>query len=213
MMMAMASVRQVFLDTAATVASLLRDPAVAASWDKPSALAAFQVSGLAGHLAWQILAVPARLTAGPGGQPVAIVEHYARAAWVGASVDDDINVALRDVGEQTATDGPDALATQVDAALAELRVGLPTVDAALTVTLGASCLTIDDFLVTRLLELVIHADDLAVSIDVPTPTFPTDATDTVLALLTRLATRRHGPLALQRTHSRAERAPTTVAAL
>jgi hypothetical protein len=38
------------------------------------------------------------------------------------------------------------------------------------------------------------------------------ATDTVLTLLTRLAARRHGPAAVLRALSRAERAPATIAA-
>jgi len=50
----------------------------------------------------------------------------------------------------------------------------------------------NDFLLTRLLEIVVHTDDLALSIDVPPPTFPTDAFTPVLDLLTRLAVGRHG---------------------
>ena len=49
----------------------------------------------------------------------------------------------------------------------------------------------DDFLLTRLLEIVVHTDDLALSIDVLPPTFPDDAFTSVLELLTRLAVGRH----------------------
>lgn len=44
-------IRQNYLATAAAAADLLAHPAVAQSWDKPSALAGYAVSGLAGHLA------------------------------------------------------------------------------------------------------------------------------------------------------------------
>ena len=35
-------------------------------------------------------------------------------------------------------------------------------------------LTAHDFLVTRLMEIVVHADDLAASVGLPTPEFPDD---------------------------------------
>lgn len=54
----MTTVRQAYLDAATTALALLRDPAVEARRDEPSALESFTVSGLAGHLAGQILAVP-----------------------------------------------------------------------------------------------------------------------------------------------------------
>ncbi|WP_230205174.1 hypothetical protein [Parafrankia elaeagni] len=74
-------------------------------------------------------------------------------------------------------------------------------------------LSLDDFLATRILEIAVHSDDLAVSVDVPTPALPVPATDAVLALLTRLAAHRHGPTAVLRAFSRAERAPTTITAI
>ncbi len=43
-----------YLEAARSVAGLLADPAVAAAWDEPSALAEFSVHGLAGHLALQV---------------------------------------------------------------------------------------------------------------------------------------------------------------
>lgn len=63
----------------------------------------------------------------------------------------------------------------------------------------------DDFLLTRLLEIVVHTDDLALSIDVPPPTFPDDAVTPVLELLTRLAVGRHGQSAVISTLTRRER--------
>ena len=57
-----------------------------------------------------------------------------------------------------------------------------------------------------------QADDLSASVGIPTPTLPPQVTDTVLVLLTRLAVHRHGPTAVLRALSRAERAPTTIAA-
>lgn len=74
-------------------------------------------------------------------------------------------------------------------------------------------LTLDDFLTTRFLELVAHSDDLAVSVDLPTPTVPESAATVVVDLLSRLALRRHGSTAVIRALFRSERAPTTISAL
>jgi hypothetical protein len=69
-----------------------------------------------------------------------------------------------------------------------------------------------DFLLTRLMELVVHCDDLAASVDLPTPDFPDDVVTPVLGLLTRVAVRRHGQQALVRALSRPQRAPDVVSA-
>ena len=63
-----------------------------------------------------------------------------------------------------------------------------------------------DFLLTRLLEVVVHSDDLAVSVGVATPEFPDEAFEPVRDLLVRLAVRRHGQSAVVGTLSRRERA-------
>ena len=65
---------------------------------------------------------------------------------------------------------------------------------------------------TRLMETVVHSDDLAASVRVPTPDFPDSVVGPVLDLLTGLALRRHGATALVRTLARPQRAPATVAA-
>ena len=64
---------------------------------------------------------------------------------------------------------------------------------------------LDDYLVTRLLEMVVHADDLAVSVDLPTPDYPDRVWDLVVGCLTQAAIRRHGPLAVVRAMARTER--------
>jgi len=78
---------------------------------------------------------------------------------------------------------------------------------------GPWSLRLDDLLITRMMELAVHADDLAVSVGIPTPELPRSAVDTVVDLLSRLAVRRHGATAVLRALSRAERAPATIAAI
>jgi hypothetical protein len=64
----------------------------------------------------------------------------------------------------------------------------------------------------RMMELVIHIDDLAVSAGVPTPELPNPATDAVIGILATLAARRHGTVPVLRALTRAERAPATITA-
>ncbi|WP_214317294.1 maleylpyruvate isomerase N-terminal domain-containing protein [Nonomuraea sediminis] len=210
----MAGVRDDFLATARAAALLLRDPAVLAAWDEPSALPEFSVRGLAGHLAYQVLAVSQALAEPAPTEPVVpLLEHYARVAWIGADLSADINVRIRDGGEALASDGPSSLLARVDSALSSLEHDLAAAGGPVRIPLwGPWALTLDDLLITRMMELVVHTDDLAVSVDIPTPPVPPSAMETVLDLLTRLAVRRHGPTNVLRALTRTERAPTTITA-
>lgn len=211
----MTNTRADFLATARSAVPLLREPAVAAAWSEPSALPKMSVGALAGHLAFQILIVPDVLTAPPATEPVVpVLGHYERSAWVGADLDDAVNAGIREGSEQSAAVGAEALTARADAAIQTLARDLPTA-ANHPVHLpfwGSWALTLDDLLVTRMMELAVHSDDLAVSVGVPTPALPDDAAATVIDLLTGLAVRRHGPTPLIRAFSRAERSPATIAA-
>lgn len=158
------------LDAAFPVAAsialeLISGPAVSARWEQPSALPKMSVGALACHL---------------GRQPVRVVEllgrdnelptlpsadeHYARAAWVrSTSPDDPVNDRSQD--DADAALGPVALIERTEAALSEVQRLLSAGEARDVVPIpwqGWS-LRRDDFLLTRLLEIVVHADDLAMS--------------------------------------------------
>jgi hypothetical protein len=207
-----------YVAAATAAAQLLSQPAVAAAWDAPSALELYNVGGLAGHLAGQVLLVAGFLDDSapqPQEKPVDLPEYYARSTWLEAGNDEGPHVRIRATGEATASDGPEALAARVNTVLDAVRKALPSSPDRLVrlSTWGDYSLRLDDFLVTRLMELAVHSDDLAVSVGLPTPPLPTTATDTVVDLLAQLAARRHGPLAVIRTLSRAERAPASITAL
>jgi hypothetical protein len=210
------SVREAYLQAATSAAELLGRPAVATAWDRPSALPEFGVAGLAGHLAHQVLAVPGVLAnAVPDEPPIGLLDHYNAASWRTAGVDDEVNVGIREQGEQRAADGAAALAEQVAAATAELAEVLPTEGADRIVFLpwGPWSLQLDDFLVTRMMEIAVHSDDLAYSVDTETPDLPDGVLEPVLSLLTARAVRRHGQPAVLRALSREERAPDRINAI
>jgi hypothetical protein len=66
---------------------------------------------------------------------------------------------------------------------------------------------------SRLLEVVVHSDDLAYSVGLPTPDLPAEAVETVVDLLSRIAVRRHGATNVLRALTRADRAPASISAL
>lgn len=211
----MTSLRHDFLSLAGSVPDLLRDPAVAAAWPGPSALAEFGVAGLAGHLAYQVLSIPPALAAPvPPEKTVSLLGHYERVEWIGAAPDEEISTVIRRGGERTAADGAAALAARVEAAVTELTATLASMEnRPVRIPLwGPWSLLLDDFLTTRMMEIAVHGDDLAVSVGIATPEWAPSAVETVVDLLSRLAVRRHGPTAVLRALSRAERAPRTIAA-
>ncbi|MFI6500530.1 maleylpyruvate isomerase N-terminal domain-containing protein [Nonomuraea typhae] len=208
-------IRQDFLASARAAADLLRAPEVAAAWTAPSALPEFSVRGLSGHLAFQILAVRQALADPiPEEETVDLSAHYDRAGWIDASLDDPVNVRIRDGGEQVAADGAGALLETLDAAIEDLAKTLPEAPNR-PVRLpfwGPWSVALDDLLVTRMMEVAVHNDDLAVSVGVPAPPLPGSAMEAVLDLLTRLAVRRHGATEVMRALTRAERAPANITA-
>ena len=213
----MTDLADAFLIAADSAADLLADPAVAQSWDKPSALTEFSVRGLAGHLAQQVLNVPDVLTGEvPDNMtPLSLEQHYGQVKWRGADINNETNTGIRSGGEARAQAGPAVLVADVRAAIERLRALLPEVDGARTVFLSwsGSALTADDFLITRMMEIAVHSDDLAVSVGVATPTLPVRVMHPVYDLLFVLALRRHGNTAVLRALSRAERAPASISAL
>ena len=211
----MDTVRQAYLEAAGYALGLLRDPAVAAGWDDPSALAELTVGALAGHLSRQVFTVQQQLADPAGdGDVIPLLTHYARSTWVDAGLNDEPSVRMRRLSEGESADGPQGLARRTAAAIDELQARLPAEPADRTVFLpwGPWSLTLDDLLRTKMLEIVVHGDDLAVSLGLRDVQPPPAAADIAIEQLTRLALRKHGTAALVRALSRAERAPATIAA-
>jgi Mycothiol maleylpyruvate isomerase N-terminal domain len=205
-----------YLAAAGQAAALLREPEVAAAWEQPSALAEMTVGGLAGHLAYQIFSVSAALDEPVSEQvPIPLLEHYARAAWLGAPLDAEVNAGIRSRGEDIGREGAQSLAKRAATALAGQQTRLAGVPADQAVFLPQTgwALSLGDFLTTRTMELAVHMDDLAVSAGLPARELPDAAFDPVLVLLARLAARRHGQAALLRALARAERAPAAINAI
>ena len=202
-----------FLAAVDSIAELLARPEVADRWEQPSALAEWSVGGLAAHLADQgPLAVALIGAEESDDEPISLDEHYRRAAWVGAAIDDEVSGDIRVGGERGAGVGRDALLAQVREAREELPglLAASSPDRRVLVPWQGWTLRRDDFLTIRMMEAAVHSDDLAVSVGVPAPELPESVLAPVLALLTRLAVRVHGQSAILSALSRAERAPARI---
>jgi len=209
------TVREVYLESAAATTAFLGQRAVAECWDAPSALPRMRVGALTAHLAGQITQVPPVLDAPIEHATASLAEHFARSTWTDGDLDSEVNTYIRRTAEQDARAGPASLTAAAGSGLAALRRRLPEEpgDRLIQLPWGPWALSLDDYLVTRLLELAVHCDDLAASIRVAPPVFPQVCLDTVIGVLCQVAARRHGTGALLRALSRAERAPDSIAAI
>jgi hypothetical protein len=200
----------VFPVAASVALDLIRRREVRERWQLASALPKMSVGALACHLGRQVTRAAELLPTATDVPPLECAdEHYHRAAWVVSTSPDDASND-RSTDDAEAELGPAALADRTAQALEEVRCLLVAGDAADVVLIpwqGWS-LRRDDFLLTRMLEIVVHADDLALSVDVCTPEFPAEVFAPVRDLLVRLAVKRHGQSRVIGALSRSERTQT-----
>lgn len=197
-----------YLHVADVVMRLLAEPAVASAWDEPSVLPLYSVSGLAGHLAGQIGVVQKVLDApDPVASPVTAADYLLQARWVDAEEDGDVHAGIRASASAYAAEGPAALVSSTAATLADLHHRLPLQSPGRNVQFpwGPPAMRLHDLLLNRLMELVVHVDDLAQSVGTATPALPPAAVDSVMRLLVDVASRRHGALEVVRYFARPER--------
>lgn len=195
------------LDAVDEIGPLVRAPEVAAAWSQESALPGMTVGGLTRHLVSQpetavdFLGIPV-----PAEAPRPSLLTYADSwDWLDAPVGHEANTSIRDefnaMGRAGARDSVEVL----DSAAARLPAAPASAGPLTFVPWQQVAIPTEDFLVVRLMEIVVHADDLAVSVGLPTPRFADAAVEPVTRLLLALASRRHDQPALVRALSRAER--------
>lgn len=206
-----------FLATGEAVAAALADPAVAGAWDDDSALEGYSVGGLAGHLARGVLTVERYLErgAGAGGHLTDAAGYLVTVLGSADPVDSDLHRRVRQRGAETSQDGPEALAADVRETLDRLTDRLDEAALALPVqVLDGVTLPLGEYLRTRLVELVVHLDDLAASVGHDGPQgIPAGAYRAVAGLLGEVAAGRAGALPTIRSLARRERHPDAVRAL
>lgn len=203
-----------FLEAAESVGDLLENPETAKRWDDPSALQGLSVGGLAAHLMQAVAYIHRLLDTPdePSDAPIVGLGEYISSFKMEA-FDADIHRYIRKMAEDSATHGPERTTVRFRELLAGLRNRLETesprriLDMRPTLPWG---ITLEDRLRTISTDMVVHADDLAVSLgqsggeslEVPS----TIAIDALMAG----ARFQHGDTAVIRALSRRERSAAEV---
>ena len=190
--------------------------AAADLWERDSALAGYTVGGLAGHLARGVTTVETYLEVPPPtGSATVDASGYFHAVLAGDedTVGSELHRRIRERGVELAVQGPEQLAGRLAGVLDRLESVLRDGDVVhrrLAVRDGIA-IRLDGYLETRLVELVVHLDDLAAS-GVVVGAVPCETVVTTGEVLGGLAARRHGMDAI-RSLARAERHPDAVRAM
>ena len=141
-------------------------------------------------------------------------QPFLDAAWVTATkLDDPANDRTADDTEAALGHGRMLERFNTDLATATHRLRAGAAADTVGIPWQGWALRRNDFLHTRLLEIIVHSIDLAVSIELPAPEFGDCAFAPVVDLLARLAVRRYGQAAVVSTLTRSERATTISAFL
>jgi hypothetical protein len=169
-------------------------PQVAAAWEKPSALSNLTVGALTAHLAYVVDTVDSHLDRPlpEGAEPIDVVAYY-----LGTLHGEEDSASVRNAtasrDAERAQPGPVAVLAVFDQARERLRRRLPqeSPERLMRVPI-ARCMRLDEFLVTRVL-------------DQPSPAFPKECGNAIIALLVEMSRRRHGDTAVIRALTRSER--------
>jgi hypothetical protein len=202
----------VYLAAVDWLVDLVDRPEVVAAWGQDSAVARYSVGGLAAHAVQggvvrvtQVLHDPEPSDA----HTVTVPDFFGPNRVADPDVDDPLFVALRARAEDVAGQGPKALWEAGRSARAELSTLLPVTPANRAmpvVRIRGGSVPLRSYLRTRLLEVVVHGDDLVASVrGLGTPDPPAAAVEACLALCVELARARIGDLAALRAFTRSER--------
>lgn len=203
-------VRGLVIEAVEAAAEFMATEPVGAKWDEPSALDGMTVGALAAHLVRAAGATIAYLDrTEPERQPEG--ELLTPITYFHAAVDSPIHEQIKDVSATEATIGHDATVTKCRELADNMRTRLADEPAdRLVGALGGRMLTLDDFCRTRLIEVLLHLDDLAVSVDQPRPTTDPRGPQVVIAITIGIAQAVHGDWPVLYALARAERSKATI---
>lgn len=200
-----AIVRSLVVEAVEAAAELMSRPSVGAAWDEPSALAGMTVGGLAAHLVRGAGATIAYLDrtpvdAEPEGDLLTPVTYFH------AALDSPIHEQIKQVSEDESAIGHQATAAKC----AELatKLGRRLVDEPadrLIGALGGRMLTLDDFCRTRLIEVLLHLDDLSISVGERRPETNPSGVAIVIDIVGNIARHIHGDWKVAYALARSER--------
>jgi len=186
---------------------LVADPAVERSWAEPSVLAGYRVGGLAAHMVRAIETIRQYAEADSPPPDAVLVDaagYYTAVLGEHDPVTSAFHAGVRTRGESRVDAGHGALVAAAAGAMEWLDSQELDLDRPVSVLDGIG-IRLGDYLDTRLVELVVHSDDLAVSVGIEPPAFTDEAWQAIADVLTATARRRHAPRRLALGLARPER--------
>lgn len=185
---------RLFVEGAHSVRAAVSDAAVESAWEQDSVLEGQRVSGLVGHLARGGVWVVADYLAGPvpsGPVDFESAGHYFDATLATATAED--HQAIRDRGAAVAAIGHAELVATLGDRLESLETMLAsTAPTRLVSVIGAKTMRLDDYLATRIVEQVVHLDDLARSLGRDAWVYPDAGYELAITVGVEVARRRRG---------------------
>jgi hypothetical protein len=123
-----------------------------------------------------------------------------------AAIDSPIHQRIKEVSATEAAVGPGEVAARCVEVAASMRTRLAAESSdRLVAALGGRMLTLDDFCRTRLIEVLLHLDDLAASVGVARPDTSEEGTAIVIDILIGIARHLDGDWAVLHALARNER--------
>jgi hypothetical protein len=208
-------VTDAFLHAAERAEMVVNRPEIADQWHEPSVLDGHSVGSLAAHVARSVFTVQRYLVAPAGsGEPTTAAGYLVMVLADADPIDSDLHRAVRQRARDEAEAGHAELCDRFARARCELAETLPACDLTQRITvLDGIVIPLEEYLRSRIVELVIHLDDLCMSVGAEPPDDLDDAFDIAAAVLAQVAVRRTGPWATLRSLARRERHPAAVRAL
>lgn len=200
-----------FLASADAFCRLAERDEVAARWADQSSLVGYTVGGLVGHVAAGVGWLEPLLEGAPPTDATPITfSAYCIQVMVGAPQDlDRVHAFAREQGERGAQRGHREALARLRGRIDRLQVLLDKEDGDRLLDLRPmvpAAIPLDEFIRTRVVELVVHGDDLAASVGV-TPWQPgVDAAELTIDVLMAVARQMHGDVEVIRALCRRERA-------
>jgi hypothetical protein len=202
---------EAFLEASQEVGVLIASDEVGAAWQQPSAVDLMTVGALVGHLFLVVRRVGIRAEAASaysaGSGSAAGSEPLTGWTWLRVEGAEDLDQPVhRQVRDDAGIVSEWGWAAVRDAY--SERVGLVEVllrrSRLASVEVGATSLPFSAYLATRVVELLVHADDLACSVGLSSPE-PAAGMDVAIVTMVEAARSIHGDLAVLRCLTRSER--------
>jgi hypothetical protein len=198
-------VRALVLQAVEASAELMSRPAVADRWNEPSALPGMTVGALSAHL---VRAAGATIAYLDRTDPTAVPEDelLTPVTYFHAAVDSPIHEQIRTVSAGESAIGHEATVAKCNEVAANMRSRFASEPSGRLVgALGGRMLTLDDFCRTRLIEVLLHMDDLAASVDETRPATDPEGPAIVIDITMGIARQLNGDWEVLYGLSRGER--------